>query len=377
MTRRFVRGIGALALAISLTAGGGTSAAAGGPAWTQDGYGAGNTGYNPAESTINANSVGKLKLRWTVAPVPATEGCADSKTPVVADGRMFIVDGDGVGAYGVRNGKLLWRNATVMATRVGRTLTVVGHLVITTGWSCFGMSNPSGHMSALDVQTGKLRWHVMQGDNIVSVVADRGTIVANAECSVCGSSSVTGYRASDGKQTWTNQDNVATGPVSAGGRLLLTAMDGGSSAVAVATGKALWKSSMRWTSLAANPSGDTFYATNPAGALAAVDARTGEVAWSVPKAAGPLAADGRRVFVAKSGITAFDAKTGRKRWSHLGNAGPRPVRAGGLLYAAGGALSPVTGATVLANGYGGNHVVVVGGRLYATSGEGVVRAYAP
>jgi len=25
----------------------------------------------------------------------------------------------------------------------------------------------------------------------------------------------------------------------------------------------------------------------------------------------------------------------------------------------------------------GNHVVVVGGRLYATSGEGVIRAYTP
>jgi outer membrane protein assembly factor BamB len=377
MTRRFVRGIVALAAAGSLVAGGATAAAAGGPAWAQDGYGAGNTGYNPSEPTINASSVAKLKLRWTVAPVPATEGCADPKTPVVADGRMFIVDGDGVGAYDVRNGKLLWRNATVMAERFGRTLTVAGGLVITTGWSCFSMSNPSGHMSALDVRTGKLRWHVMQNDNIVSVVADRGMIIANAECYVCGSSSVTAYRVSDGKQKWTNEDNVATGPVSAGGRLLLTAKDGGSSAVAVTTGKELWKSAARWTSLGATPAGDRFYATNPAGALAAVDAATGKVAWTAPKAAGPLAADGRRIFVAKDGTSAYDARNGKRLWSHLGNAGPRPIRAGGLLYATGGVLSPVTGATVVAKTYGDAHVVVVGGRLYATSKEGVVRAYTP
>jgi hypothetical protein len=57
MTLRFVRGIAALMLAGSLVAGGATTAAAaGGPAWEQDGYGAGNTGYNPAEPGINAGT---------------------------------------------------------------------------------------------------------------------------------------------------------------------------------------------------------------------------------------------------------------------------------------------------------------------------------
>jgi outer membrane protein assembly factor BamB len=379
MTRRLVRSIAALALAGSLVVGGATTAAAtGGPAWEQDGYGAGNTGYNPAEPGINAGSVGRLKLRWTVAPKPGTEGCADPRTPVIADGRMFIVDGDGVGAYDVRNGKLLWRDATVMAARIGRTLTIAGGLVITTGWSCFGMSNPSGHLAALDVRTGKLRWHVIQNDNVVSVVADRGLIIANAECTVCRSSSVTAYRVGDGRRMWSNDDdNVATGPVSAAGRLLLTSKDGGSSAVAVPTGRTLWTSPVRWSSIGADPAGGTFYATDPAGALTAINAGTGKVAWSVPKAAGPLAADGRRVFVARNGITGYDARTGKKLWGRPGTAGPRPIRAGGLLYASGGVLSPVTGATVAPRMFPGNHVVVVGGRLYATSGEGVIRAYTP
>jgi outer membrane protein assembly factor BamB len=378
MTRRLVRGIAALALAGSLVgAAATTAAAAGGPAWEQDGYGAGNTGYNPAEPVVNAGSVGKLKLRWTVAPKPGTEGCADPRTPVVADGRMFIVDGDGVGAYDVRNGKLLWRDATVMPARIGRTMTIAGGLVITTGWSCFGMSNPSGHVSALDVRTGKLRWHVIQNDNIVSVVADRGLIIANAECTACGSSSVTAYRVGDGKRVWSNDGNVSTGSVSAAGRLLLASKEGGSSAVSVSTGKALWKSPVRWSSLGADPAGGTFYAADPAGGLAAVTAGTGKVVWSVPTAAGRLAADGRRVFVAKDGITAYDARTGKKFWGRQGNAGPRPIRAGGLLYASGGVLSPVTGATVAPKMFPDNHVVVVGGRLYATSAEGVVRAYTP
>jgi outer membrane protein assembly factor BamB len=369
----------ALALAGTLAATGAAPAVAKSePAWEQDGYGAGNTGYNPAEPIINTGSAGRLKLRWTVAPRPGTYGCADPRTPVVAGGRMFIVDSDGVGAYDVRKGKLLWRNPTVMAARIGRTLTLAGGLVITTGWSCFGMSNPSGHLAALDVATGKLRWHMIQNDNIVSVVADQGLIIANGECQVCRSSSVTAYRIADGKRMWSNDDdNVSAGSVSAAGRLLLTSKDGGSWAVAATTGKVLWKSPARWSAVASDPAGDVFYATDPAGALAAIDAATGKPRWSVPNAAGPLAADGRRVFVAKDGITAYDATSGRKLWGRPGIAGPRPIRAGGLLYAGTGVLSPVTGGTVTPTFFPDNHVVVTGGRLFATSAEGVVRAYTP
>jgi len=385
---RIVKYAAGLALTAFLVIAGAATASAESP-WAHDGYGPGNTGYNAAESAVNASSIKKLTRRWTVTPQPGTEGCVTPTTPVVADGRMFIVDGDGVGAYDVDDGRRLWRDAGVMKARVGRTMTVVGGLVVTSGWSCYGNSNPSGHLAALDARTGKPRWHVQQGDAIGAVVADRGMVITYAQCQPCSTNVVTAYRAADGTKVWAYDDAI-TAPVSAAGRILITGATTGSYAVAAVTGKVLWRSPMRWSTLAANPAGDQFYATNPGGALAAIKAATGKVVWSAPASNGiiaddgidpagsPVAADGRRVYLSHNGVTAYDAGNGKRLWHRSALPMSRPIRAGGLLYVAGKALSPSTGVTVVPAGLGTpeQHVVVAGGRLYA-SAAGVITAWTP
>jgi outer membrane protein assembly factor BamB len=348
------------------------------PAWAQDGYGPGNTGYNAAESVVNTSTIKKLKLRWKVEAIPGTEGCSGQLTPVVADGRMFMRQGDGVGAYDAKTGRLLWRNTTVMSEEAVGTLTVVGGLVVTTGHSCYSNSDPSGHIAALDVKTGKRRWGTSQGDAIEHVVADAGMIITYGLCGICSTSSVTGYRANDGARKWTIYDVSLASPVSAGGRLLLTG-EGGSFAVATTTGKTIWRSSTPWSVLAANPVGDQFYATDPTGSLTALKATNGKAVWSAASAAGILAADGKRVYVsASAGSAAYDAKTGQKLWARVDAPFSRPIRAGGLLYVSGSVLSPTNGTVVTATGYHSDyiHPVVVNGRVLSTDRTGV-RAYAP
>jgi outer membrane protein assembly factor BamB len=344
--------------------------------WEQDGFGPGNNGYNPAETMINFKTLGVVKPSWTVVPQMGTEGCFSPTTPIVSGGRMFIVDADGVGAYNTTTGKLIWRNANVMDTMVGRHLIVAGGLVVTTGWGCYNNSEPSGFIAALDARTGKVKWHLMQGDAIESVVADGGVLISYAPCEACGTTSISGNRISDGKRLWTLEEGM-TGPVSAHGRVLVTGTKG-STAIAATTGKKLWHSAVTWTALAANPAGDRFYTSTSAGLLSAVNAATGNVVWSVPKATGLLAADGRRVYVSRDGVTAYDATTGKKLWHRAGIDDGRPIRAGGLLYVPGAVLSPATGAVLSTRAFStvAEHAVVAAGRIFTIDG-GTVRTYAP
>ncbi|AGL14269.1 PQQ-binding-like beta-propeller repeat protein [Actinoplanes sp. N902-109] len=367
---RMKRKLAALLL-IGALAGAGQPAQAATPGWTHDGYGPGNTGYNPAESTVNSSTIKKLKLKWRAVPDEGSEGCFEQVTPVAADGRVFFRDGDGVGAVDLKSGKWLWSNTTVMDSDVHRTLTVAGGLLITTGYSCYGVSDPSGHIVALDVKTGKVKWSILELSATEHVLVDKNILVSYSVCEVCDSYGVTAYRLSDGAELWSRDGQLAS-PVSANGRLLLAEPDGsGAVAVSVKNGKALWYTGNAWSALAANPAGDQFYVTGFDNELAAVSAATGKVLWSVPDAAGSLAADGTRVYVSQfSGMTAYSAKNGNQLWHRGGVWSDRPVRAGGLLYVTGSILSPVNGALVMNATYSGDyhHAVVVGGRVLRVKG---------
>src|SRR5688572_4236959 len=105
------------------------------PSWNQDGYGPGNTGYNPAESVINAATIKKLKLRWTAKPGPGADGCQPKAVgPMVSGGRMFVLDSNTIGGYDVRTGKRLWLVSALPFDGAG--LAVVNGLVLGTEVNC-------------------------------------------------------------------------------------------------------------------------------------------------------------------------------------------------------------------------------------------------
>ncbi|MEU8612639.1 PQQ-binding-like beta-propeller repeat protein [Actinoplanes sp. NPDC048791] len=350
--------------------------------WTQPGYGAGDTYYNPGESIINADSINAVRRRWTVALPEARERCARAAAPVVAGGRVFVAQETGVSAYQAGTGRPSWR-FTWSSPEDESTpyLAVSGGLLIVANQGCQSQSDPDGTVRALDTASGRLVWTRQVSAPVESLVVDRGIAVVSGE-SMSDTPTVIGLAVSDGTQRWQLADHSSAG-VSAGGRVLVSRVGGvGTSALSVTTGAVVWTRKIAWAGQAASPAGDRFYASGSRNEMVSVDAATGAVRWTAARKASPLiATDGRRVYRAMAkGIEALDAGTGARRWtvSLPGNAG-QPVRAGGLLYATVdggrplGILHAASGArasagTQIGAVVGGN-VVVTGGWIYALKGN--------
>lgn len=353
-------------------------------AWTQDGYGPGNTGYNPSESIVNAGTVGGLTLRWTVKPGPGEPGCLPAPVgPMVQDGRMFVLDSGTVGAYDVKTGKRQWLGSAPYVDAAG--LAIVDGLVLLTEVNCFSNSDYDTNVAALDAKTGKQVWDRLQSWSIDTYVGDAGVFVVSGFCGICDDArhGTVAFRVSDGKRLWTTENAVLSGPVAAGGKVMLSStLKQESTVVDIRTGDPI-RGGNPQAARAADPAGTRFYVTDSYG-LAAVGAGDGKVFWRVRGETGDLAADGRRVYVASAGrVNAYHATTGKLEWTRAVLTPKRPIRAGGLLYVQSKKslviLSPVTGKPVAAGkpfGTMTDHVVVSGGRLFVTSGSNV-RSYTP
>ncbi|GAA0572596.1 hypothetical protein GCM10010172_66430 [Paractinoplanes ferrugineus] len=354
-------------------------------AWGQDGYGPGNTRYNPAESVVNASSIGRLALRWTVRPALGRPGCgADPIAPRVVGDRIFLRDGGGVGAYQAATGKPLWRQTGFSQVSAGPL--VAGGLVLVAGTKCGSSSDYDGTLIALDAATGARRWQRTGPWTLDAVVADASTVVVSGACATCDDArrGTVAYRLTDGKPLWTHRNESLAGPVSAGGLILLRRSTGSAETWAsrITTGAPVWGTDQAITAYAAEPA--VFY-IGDGGGLCARSAVDGRTLWQVAKEAGDLATDGRRVYVASvQRVNTYDARTGRLVWSRALNAPAMPVRAGGLLYVTTGTgavavLSATDGRPVATKGLAiapRQHVVVAGGRLLTTD-QSAVRAYAP
>ena len=355
------------------------------PGWTQDGYGPGNTGYNPYESQLNLGTVKALRLRWTARPAPGAEGCTHAvDPPLVAGGRVVLRERDGIGARDARTGKRLWLRPGFGL--LGRQMAIGGGLLFVTDSNCHSQSSYDGTITALDLATGAVSWRARQSGTVDKLVVDGGVLVTHGYCLTCDEDrdQVVAYRAAGGAKLWSRTHVDLAGEVSAGRRVLLssTAKAFGTQAVGLLDGTVAWRSGLVWQALSASPSGDRFLAAGGTG-FSAVTARTGKVVWTVRSKARSLSTDGRRVYAAGSALVAYDAAKGRKLWSNALRTPGKPIRAGGLLYVTNGGsalaiLAPATGrAAAPGDAYRAatDHVVVTGGGLFTTDGT-AIRAYA-
>lgn len=359
------------------------------PEWSQPGYSAGDTYYNPGESVLNAAVINAVRRQWTVALPEAQERCARAAEPVVAGTRVFVPQETGISAFRAGTGQLLWRFRWPYPEDESTPhLAVSRGLLIVANQGCQSQSDPDGTVRALSVSSGRLVWSAALQAPVKSLVVDRGVAVVSGE-SASDSPAVVGLRVADGEQLWQLADHFSSG-VSAAGRVLVGRVGAtGTSALSVTSGDPVWTRKVAWAGQAATPAGDRFYASAAGNAMVCIDAATGAVVWSAARKASPLiAADGRRVYRSSAtGIEALDARTGGRRWaaSLPGNAG-QPVRAGGLLYATVddgkplGIVHAATGrrasaGTQIGNVVGG-HVVVTGGWIYVIR-DNTVSGYAP
>ncbi|GIJ50278.1 hypothetical protein Val02_71640 [Virgisporangium aliadipatigenens] len=375
--RATLSAIATAALCVSLSAT--PAAAASGEGWAQDGYGPANTGWNPHERAINPRTAGALTYRWSIVSPAVRASCLGQWSPVVAGGRMFLSDANGFAAYDAATGRRLWRH-TVDSTADEETpeLSVAGDTLVAAANTCGSTSDPDGLLTAYDAATGRERWSLRRDAPMYQVVVAGDVVVAGG--GDAGVDTVTAYRLDDGRPLWT-RDGVELGSGAAAGNLiLLTRTDGSATeAVHLRTGKRLWTRPAEWSVQAADRDGRLFLATTPGGDLLAVHARTGATAWKAPNAAGRLAVDDTRVYVAHGeDILALNLTDGRPAWKHeVWSPVARPVVAGGVVFAGSDLQSvtmldartgqPLEDTPIIRRSVG--HVVVVDGRLYATDGR--------
>ena len=361
------------------------------PRWDHPGYDAEDSYYNPHESAVVASSIGSLAKKWSVTLRHADETCTGSGPPVVRNGQVFVSDGLGVSAYSVKTGARDWTfNVVDPVDTVTPTLAVDAGVLLVGTSSC----RPSGseqELTALEADSGRIRWKRSQGQPMASMVTDKGVVVVSGYSDIFDDAQTTAYRTSDGRMLWNKTGQVAT-DVSADGVVLIRKVGddgdtpGTTTAVAIDTGVARWTRTGNWYAQAADPAADRFYVINGNGKLAALNVADGKVLWTksidadAEVTAGShsvrLAVDGKRVYHAYQGaIDSLDAKTGKRRWrtKTTGDA-QQPILAGGLIYTGGTVLNAAQGKPVGPSFTG--DVVVAGGQLYQVNGKELI-VYSP
>jgi outer membrane protein assembly factor BamB len=346
--------------------------------WRTDGYGPGNTGYNPIETAVNTGTVASLSQAWSVVSPVVRNSCSQQSPPVVANNRLYLADQGGIAAYDATTGARAWSyRFAAPDDEVTPRLTVLGSRLFAAMNGCRSVSDPDGELVAFDALTGDVLWRVSRDAPAGVMVVDKDVVVVSGQD--VGEPVVTAYRIADGVPLWSRVATLSR-PVSANGRLLLTRFEAaGSDLVDIRTGAVLWSSPTTWSVLASGPAGGPLFAAGPGGELVRLDVETGAVAWSEPAAAGQLGTDGARLYVTQgSQLVTRDAATGSQLWRRAFSAPlGKPVVAGGVVYATVSGhgvhpLSAVTGEALDGDPpYDGavGHPVVVNGRLYVTTGR--------
>jgi outer membrane protein assembly factor BamB len=332
------------------------------------------------ETWLLPGRVGQLKKQWSITTT-GQEVCARQAAPVVAGGRLYLAGRESLGAYDAQTGAKIWSHPYADPMDMRTPLLAVSADTLLVGTSgCQSVSDPDGELLALDTATGAVRWtaHTEAPDETLTV--DEGVaVVGGADA---GWTATTAFRVTTGRQLWQRPDAMPATGVSARGTLLLTdqnadARPDGAVAVDIRTGGLRWRTARSWSVQAADMTGRWFLVNDPGGALLNVDAATGRTAWTQPALAGPLAVDGRRVYVATpTELLCLAVDTGRISWRRGGYAALlRPVVAGGVLYTVAPkkrleTLDRITGRRLgfTATGKPLDHPVVTGGWLYLTDG---------
>ncbi|HLY04320.1 MAG TPA: PQQ-binding-like beta-propeller repeat protein [Rhizomicrobium sp.] len=352
-----VMGVALLALA-------GTAALANGGNWSEFGFAAKGGRYNPHEHTLTTTNVGGLKVLWSVQDdsfpftAPAVvDGVVYSGTnafdaatgqllwatnsggisPAITKGTVYIDTQNGLCAYAAADGTNLWCAENNYLPDAPSGAAVVD------GIAYFGSA--LGSVFAIDAATGAQLWSApISADNAASSPA-----VANGAVYINGDK-LFSFDAKTGAQLWSSSILDGTSSPAVAGGVVYCSGRGALAAFNATTGAVLWSVS---------PGGPlSIIGDSPAvakgvvyagasvvgqhgsvtGTLYALKAHSGEVIWSAPVASGitssPAVANGV-VYVGSDDGTlyAFDAKTGAELAVVAGVAGQSsPTVANGMVY---------------------------------------------
>ena len=268
--------------------------------WSQAGFDAAQTRYNPYENVISASNASQLTNAWTnnyTAPIYST--------PIVAGGRVFI-SADKLYALDATTGATLWSSSY---TPFGSPVVDAGIVYVA-----------SIQLYALKASTGALLWSdPLAGNGVLS-----SPTVANGVVYIDSfNGPLYAFNARTGKQLWANTGcNCTVTPAVANGLLYI-----GSGNVLYAlndkTGATQWTyTTTNFINTSAAVANGLVYVSDGKGVLYALNALTGTFGWSETTdgfSEGIPAVAGNTVFVTGTGLFAFNAKTGTPLWSAYTN----------------------------------------------------------
>jgi len=383
--------------------------------WLQFGYDAGQTGFNPLESTITTKNVAQLQIAWNDTNIIQPGG-------IVVDGDVAYVDDQGQSAAGLyaldtATGAQKWFAQVNLNGPWGNFVhpvaAVAGKVVVTPCSN--GQSSFLTGLCGVDGKTGAIVWthycQQYQGGGCGGIINgtsptfyDGRIIFENTE----GINEQPDTEALDpktGALLWDvpgeyhcpDAGDVSGNPLPATGGLVFTVLgcQGPSGAtnicaVSAKSGSTAWCAASEAAYVQGLVAGGNqlFVEETVASSLEifAFDAKTGAAEWSapVPGRGGALAlANGRLIVNSGTGVYALAAKNGKPLWSYSANAnytnGGVLSVADGVVYTDGGggnngndgltALDEATGALISTSSFGNGAApltpVIVNGAIYA------------
>jgi len=214
-------------------------------------------------------------------------------TPVAADGRIFVMDGEArVSAVDADSGQILWQTSVRPDTRdraFGGGVAVSGNRVfVTSGYRL---------VAALDVQNGAVLWTTA----FDAPIHGAPTVAGGRVMAIDVDNQIIALDAATGALTWSYQAISeparlmrASSPAVTGDTVIAPFSSGEVSAIRAANGQELWTQVLSRTSrtnalseirdIAGRPavSRGVVYAVSHSGLISAMDVRTGQPAWQLP-----------------------------------------------------------------------------------------------
>lgn len=315
------------------------------------------TALNPQGTTIYALDSTSGSVIWS----------AEGGTPILAGDALYMSTGSTINCLDATTGKLRWQQSvpnallTVSGDKVyalrgnisstgaplSSTLTALNATDGAIRWTFTrnneGFDNSevadgvvyfmarsgdntgpvTGHLYALNTADGSQRWKVDVGQQALA-----NTFALSDGMFLAGGSAtgITGYRASDGAQLWTNTDPMFSYFTVAGNAAYVKSFNSVAVALEVTTGKELWDTSVLVTSPATPPvaANGALYVSGGRGPgqIAAINSGTGAIQWTKqePGAMGLPSVTIDTVYAYTMGpspvVYAFNAADGTLRWQH-------------------------------------------------------------
>ncbi len=292
-------------------------------AWAQPG---GNAAKSPGHVTLGEG----LARGWTVNVAGSTLRARLAATPVISDGRLYVIDTDArVSAFDANTGAKIW--STMIDVKGDGSSSVFGGGVSASTEAVYA-TNGVGDVAAINPQTGAIIWKKRPAGPL------RGApTISNGNVYVMTQDNqIYALRATDGEREWNDAGPVgASGifgvaaPAAAQGTVIAGYSTGELAAYRYENGRSLWNDSLSRTTMSTSVSTLTdidahpvidrgrVYALGKGGRMAAYELVTGQRIWEINIAGiSTPVVSGEWVFVLtdEAKLLCVQRSSGKIRW---------------------------------------------------------------